>query len=136
MKKVSLFIFLFALVFSLKSYCQASNKNLSFCKQFFTAESLLKLSMKYNDNEESFNIFIIEANRAAERTQTLLNEIEPTIKTKLTKQELEDLKASVKFINDRTIQSGLFDQGSLMKISLWFQFAESRLSPIFPKLMK
>lgn len=130
------FLTVCALTFSLNSFCQTTDKKLLFCKQYFTTESLLKLGMKYNNNEDNFNLFIAEANKSASRTQTLLNEIEATIKTNLTKEEFQNLKASVKFINDRTNESGSFDQSTMMKLSMWFQMAESKLNPIFIKLMK
>jgi hypothetical protein len=135
MKKL-LFLSACALTLSFNSFSQTPYKKLLFCKQYFTTESLLKLCMKHNNNEDNFNLFITEANKAAARTQTLLNDIEPTIKTKLTKEELENLKASVKLINDRTNESGSFDQSTMMKLTLWFQMAESKLNPIFTKLMK
>ncbi len=131
-----LFLTVFALTLSFNSFSQTTDKRLLFCKQYFTTESLLKLCMKHNDNEDNFNLFITEANKAAARTQTLLNDIEPTIKTKLTKEELENLKASVKLINDRTQEAGAFDQNTMMKLTLWFQLSETKLNPIFSKLMK
>ena len=136
MKKSSLFILLIILTFSLTSIGQNTDKKLPFCKAYFSTESLLKLSMKYNDNEENFNLFILEANKAAIRTKYLLEELEPTIKTKITKEELEDLKKSVQFMNDRSTTSDSFDQSTLMKLTLWFQLAENKLNPIFIKLMK
>lgn len=136
MPKSLFFLFVVTALFSTTSFSQTTDKRLMFCKQYFTTESLLKLCMKHNNNEDNFNLFITEANKAAARTQTLLNEIEPTIKAKLTKDELEGLKASVKLINDRTNETGSFDQNTIMKLTLWFQLAETKLNPIFTKLMK
>ena len=136
MKKTALFSLLIILTFSLHSIGQRTAKNLTFCKAYFSTENLLKLSMKYNDNEESFNLFILETNKAVIRAKNLLEELEPTIKAKITKEELEDLKKSIQFMNDRSTTSGSFDQSALMKLTLWFQLAENKLNPIFIKLLK
>lgn len=122
----------FALTISVTSFSQ-SNKNLNFCKQYFRAEGLLQLALKYKD-DASGATFTDEANKAATRAENALTDIEPSIKSKLTKQELEDLKGSVKFIKDRT-EEGI-DDTSAVKIALWLQLADRKLSNIFPKLMK
>lgn len=132
MKKL-FFLTAFALTLSFISFSQTTEKNLNFCKQYFRAEGLLQLAIKYKDQSSSI-VFADEANKAATRAENALTEIESTIKTKVSKEELQDLKASIKFIKDRT-EEGL-DENSIPKVALWLQLADRKLSKIFPKLMK
>lgn len=132
MKKL-FFLTACALTLSFISFSQTTEKNLNFCKQYFRAEGLLQLAIKYKDQSSSI-VFADEANKAATRAENALTEIESAIKTKVSKEELQDLKASIKFIKDRT-EEGL-DENSIPKVALWLQLVDRKLSKIFPKLMK
>ena len=131
--KKSLFLTVFTLTFSCILFGQSTEKNLNFCKQYFRAEGLLQLAIKYKDGSSSLT-FSDEANKAATRAENALTEIEASIKGKISKEELQDLKASIKFIKDRTAEG--MDESSITKTVLWLQFADRKLSKIFPKLMK
>lgn len=121
------------LILSSASLSQTSNQNLNFCKQYFRAEGLIQLALKYKN--VGLNVTLLdEASKAATRAETTLTEMEPSLTKKLTVQEVGDLKSSIKFIKERASEE--LDDNSVMKITLWLQLSEKKLTPIFLKIMK
>jgi hypothetical protein len=139
MKKIFLILFILLLCFSNKSFTQNNENGLSFCKQFFLSEGLLKLSLKHT-NDDEFNVLLSEANTAARRSLTLLADVKPNPMNKLMQKDIDTLKSMVnKFITViERITDNYPDQMSVMKTTLWIELSDQILirSKIFPKLMK